>query len=105
MDWTPASHPSCEGDAPAFRTGSAGEAALQRLDVLDVALGVVVQAARADGPEALVVARDRGGLVAAGLVEQLLEVQHACADVVRRRVRVERLRGQVLLDPVPRPGH
>ena len=42
----------------------------QRLHVRDVALRVVEQAARADGAEALVVAGDRGVLVAAGLGEQ-----------------------------------
>ena len=39
--------------------------------------------------QALVVARDRRVLVAAGLVEQPLEVHHAGVHVVGRRVRVE----------------
>ena len=67
------------------------EARAQRLHVRDVLLRVVEQAARPDRAQALVVAGDRGALVAAGLLQQVLEVEHAGADVVARRVGVELL--------------
>ena len=76
------------------RLSSAAEARPQRHHVVDVALRVVEQPALAHRGEALVVAGRRQALVAAGLLQQLGEVQRAGADVVGGRAAGRAGRGR-----------
>src|SRR4051794_28804373 len=97
-----------EGPDAGRRTVGGSTAARQVLDLAvqlqddrHVALGVVEEAAVADRPRTLVVARKREAAVAAELIEQPAEITDAGADVAvvgARRRRPE----QDLVDPRPR---
>ena len=54
-----------------------------------------------NGQRALVVGGERARGVAAGVTQELSEVQDARVHVVERGVGIERARGQLVLDPLP----
>ena len=97
---TAATVAACEQAASNGRAGVprlSAEAGSQRHDVVDVALGVVVHAARLDGVQALVVARCGEPRVATGLAHEAREVQRPGADVVFCGGRVQARGGVVNL--------
>src|SRR5262245_49266822 len=77
--------------AAGMQPNLSAEARAQRVDAAHVLLRLGVEATALHGALALVVGSDRRVLVAAEVVQQLAQVEHAAADVVVRRVRVERI--------------